>query len=194
MRDLRICKPMTMSMFFDSLWAILRIVVIGIPSYLVMIVALRLAGKRALAKMNAYGLVVTIALGSMLASTFLTKDIALIDGVVAIATLLTLQWIVAFAVVRWPFLQNVTTSEPELMLYDGKPLRDVMERGRVHIGQLESAVRSAGHMSFADIQAVVLEPDGSFSVIPRQDPGDASAMEGVSNYDVEKKALKNRES
>ena len=174
-------------MFYDSVKALLRVLAVGIPMYLLTLTALRLAGKRALAKMNAYGLVVTIALGSALGSAFLTKSVALSDAVLAVVVLLALQWLVAIAVIRFPWAQKWTLSDPQLLLYDGEPLKDAMRKERVHLGQLQSAVRSEGHMSFKAIQAIVLEPDGSFSVIPKQDPGDASAMESVGNYDVEKK-------
>lgn len=181
------------SFFWDSLKAVARIIAVGVPMYALTLAALRFTGKRALAKMNAYGLVVTIALGSVLASTLLTKSATLSDGVIAVALLLALQWVVAIAVIRWPWAQKVTLSHAQMLLWDGKPLDSAMRSERVHIGELESAVRSAGHMSFSDVQAVVLEPDGSFSVMGRQDPGDASAMKSVGNFDVKTKKPKKQD-
>lgn len=180
-------------MFFEGLKPLLRIIAVGIPMYALTLAALRFTGKRALAKMNAYGLVVTIALGSVLASALLTKSATLADGVLAVALLLALQWAVAIAVIRWPWAQRVTLSHAQMLLWDGEPIDSAMRSERVHIGELESAVRSAGHMSFSDVQAVVLEPDGSFSVIPKQQAGNASAMKSVGNFDIKTKRPKKRD-
>lgn len=63
-------------MFFDSWSGPLRVVFLGLCAYLTLVVALRPSGKRALAKMNAFDLVVTVALGSTLATVLLTSDVA----------------------------------------------------------------------------------------------------------------------
>ena len=82
---------MDISSFFFSGWlSLARILLVGAPAYLLLLALLHLAGKHSLAKTNAYGLVVTVALGSALASAVLTKQVTLADGVVAIALLLGL--------------------------------------------------------------------------------------------------------
>jgi len=99
-------------MFFDGWSDILRILVIGPLTYGGLVAVLRFSGKRTLAKMNAFDLVVTVALGSTLATALLSKDISLAEGIFACALLCFLQFIVAFSAVRWPHFRDVIKSEP----------------------------------------------------------------------------------
>lgn len=76
-------------MWFDSWSAVLRIVLVGAASYVALVVLLRLGGKRILAKLNAFDLVVTVALGSMLASAVLSKDIHYVDALTGMALVIS---------------------------------------------------------------------------------------------------------
>jgi uncharacterized membrane protein YcaP (DUF421 family) len=169
-------------MFWDSGIALLKIAAVGIPMYFIMVAALRVTGKRALAKMNAYDLVITVSLGSVLASTFLQKDTRLSDGVVALAIMLGLQRLVSYVIERWPWMQQLVLEEPRLLLYDGHMMKNALKKERITEAELLSAIRSHGHMSIRDVQAVVLEPDGTFSAIPKQREVDASAMRTVAGF------------
>lgn len=79
-------------MFFDDLHGLLRVAIVSLLAYAAMVLVLRIAGKRSLAKLNAFDLVVTVALGSTLATVLLSKDVALGEGVLAFAALASLQW------------------------------------------------------------------------------------------------------
>lgn len=82
-----------MKMFFSDWSTISRIAVVGTLAYLLLIVVLRIFGKRTLSKMNAFDFVVTIALGSILATILTSKDLTLIDGILALVILVLLQYI-----------------------------------------------------------------------------------------------------
>lgn len=84
-------------MFFQSWWEILRTILVGGLAYLALIVSLRISGKRTLTKLNAFDLVVTVALGSTLSSILLDESISLAEGVVALAVLIFLQFAVSCA-------------------------------------------------------------------------------------------------
>lgn len=86
-------------MFFDS-WAELgRIVVMGVLAYIGLVFLLRVSGKRTLSKMNV-DLVITIALGSTFATVLLSKSVALAEGVLAFAVLISLQFVATWLSVR----------------------------------------------------------------------------------------------
>lgn len=67
----------------------------GVLAYVALVVLLRVSGKRTLSKMNAFDLVVTVALGSTLATVLMAKDVALAEGVFAFALLIGLQLFVS---------------------------------------------------------------------------------------------------
>lgn len=153
-------------MFFESWTRIGATVVTGALAYAVLILVLRISGKRTLAKMNAFDLIVTVALGSTLSTILLSRDVPLADGVVALALLVLLQFGVAWTSVRSPTFENAVKSSPSLLLYRGEIRRDEMRRQRVSEEELRAAARSRGIPRLTDVGAVVLETDGTFSVIP----------------------------
>jgi uncharacterized membrane protein YcaP (DUF421 family) len=152
---------------FFSDWADLgRIVAVGTLAYAALIVFLRLSGKRTLTKLNAFDLVVTVALGSTLSSVLLDKSITLAEGALAFGLLVLLQYILTWSSVRWRPFEKAVKSEPTLLLHRGEFLSEAMRRQRITESEVLSAVRSSGKGDVRGIRAVVLENDGSLSVIP----------------------------
>lgn len=142
---------------------------------------LRISGKRTLSKMNAFDFLVTVALGSTLASILLTRDVTLVQGGVAFVVLIGLQYVVTWSSVRIGWIRKAVTGEPSVLLLRGELLADAMRRTRVTEGEVRAAVRAAGLESFEDAGAVVLETDASFSVIPRQGEHDRDQMPSLSD-------------
>ncbi len=166
-------------MWFDSWSDVLRVLLVGPASYAALVVLLRTSGKRTLAKLNAFDLVVTVALGSTLATIFLSSDVAWVEGIIALAVLALLQFAVATFTAHVPAARSVVTSGPTLVLRDGHLLDEVLRRQRLTAAEVCQAVRGTGHGDLAAIAAVVLESDGSLSVVPAERTGNGSALEGV---------------
>ncbi|MDN5568742.1 MAG: DUF421 domain-containing protein [Paracoccus sp. (in: a-proteobacteria)] len=158
---------MTDPIFFDSWSGLMRVLVVGAMAYLGLIVMLRLSGKRTLTKMNAFDLVVTVALGSTLATVLLSKDVPLAEGTLAMALLIGLQFVITFVSVRSQRFRDLIKSEPSLLVHRGTYLDAVMRRQRMTPEDIEAALRQAGLEQVTDAQAVVLETDGSLSVIAK---------------------------
>jgi uncharacterized membrane protein YcaP (DUF421 family) len=90
-----------MEQFLFSGWqSLFRVLVVGVLAYITLVLFLRLSGKRTLSKMNAFDFVVTVALGSTLATVLLTEDVALADGVISFALLVGLQFVFTWSSVR----------------------------------------------------------------------------------------------
>jgi uncharacterized membrane protein YcaP (DUF421 family) len=170
--------------WFDSWSDLVRVAVIGASAYLTVVVVLRLSGKRTLAKLNAFDLVVTVALGSTLATILLNSDVSWTEGAVALAVLALLQSLVAWGTVRWPGGRKVVTARPTLLLRDGRPLPGALRAERVTMDEIRQAVRATGSGDVASIAAVVLESDGSLSVISAGKLGNGSSLEGVRGHDT----------
>ncbi len=166
-------------MWFDSWSDVLRVLLVGPASYVAVVVLLRASGKRTLAKLNAFDLVVTVALGSTLATIFLSTDVSWVEGVTALAVLAVLQFAVATFTTHLPAGRAVVTSRPTLVLRDGRLLDEALRRQRLSPDEVRSAVRGAGHGDLAEVAAVVLESDGSLSVVTRSQVGNGSALEGL---------------
>jgi uncharacterized membrane protein YcaP (DUF421 family) len=172
-------------MFFNSWMGVLRIIVVGASAYTALVLILRISGKRTLSKMNAFDLVVTVALGSTLASCLLSKDVALVEGVAALGLLIGLQYVVAWTSVRVGAIRRLVKSEPTLLVRDGEFLHGAMRRERVTEHEIFAAIRSQGFGRLGDAGAVVLETDGSFSVIANAPEGRSGALADVRERRIE---------
>jgi uncharacterized membrane protein YcaP (DUF421 family) len=166
-------------MFFDSWNDLVRVLVMAGLAYLILIAAVRTSGKRTLSKMNAFDLVVTVALGSTLATILLNRQVALWEGAVALGSLVALQFVTAWASVRSRSVRRLMKSEPTLLLHEGRMLHGAMQHQRVTPDEVRQAIRAQGAGALELAHAVVLETDGSFSVISRSQYGSGSALDNV---------------
>ena len=167
------------AIFFNG-WSVLgRTLLIGVLAYVSLVFMLRVSGKRTLAKMNAFDLVVTVAIGSTLATIVLSKSVALAEGLLALALLIGMQFAISWSSTRMPWLRRVVTGEPRLLLRDGTMLDEALRDARVTREEVRAAVRSSGIGALGDVAAVVLETDGSFSVIAGQPGAALSSLDGV---------------
>lgn len=166
-------------MFFSGWEVIIRTVVVGVMAYVLLVAMLRTSGKRTLSKMNAFDLVVTVALGSTLATVLLSKDVALAEGATGLLVLIGLQFLVATGAVHSTWLQKIVKSTPRALFVDGKVIDDAAEQERVTRDEIFAAIRAHGLGDLAMVASVVLETDGSFSVIAQAQKGDCSALATV---------------
>lgn len=168
--------------FFLNWDGLIRILVVGTLAYVALVVVLRTTGKRTLSKMNAFDFVVTVALGSTLATIILSRDVALAEGIVALALLTGLQYVVTWLSVRSDTINRLVKSEPALLFYRGDYMRKQMRESRVVEHEVIAAMRQQGNASMEDVEAVILETDGTMSVVSRtnKEPTVLSTVSGMS--------------
>lgn len=152
-------------MFFDGWSGILRMLAVGVPAYAALVLLLRIGGKRTLAKLNAFDLVVTVSFGSILATALLDATLPLADVVVAFALLVVLQYIVTWSSLRSRTVDQIVKNDATVLYEEGAYLEDVMRRERVTHSEVMSATRSQGLDGLEQVDRVVLEADGSLSVV-----------------------------
>jgi len=166
-------------MFFDDAHGLLRVLVVGTLAYLWLIAVLRVTGKRTLAQLNAFDFIVTVALGSTLATVLLSSTVALAEGALALLLLAVLQLVAAWLSSRSRGVAQAVTAGPTLLLRDGEVLHRALADQRITLDSLEAAVRSSGVGGLELVAAVVLETNGKISVIGREQAGSGSALGGL---------------
>lgn len=158
-----------MGLFFNSWNDIGRILILGVMGYIALVFLLRISGNRTLSKLNAFDFIVTIALGSTFGSLLLNRNVSLTEGVTALAVLIGLQYMVAWLTVKSETVRKIVKSEPSLVYYDGEYIKDSMKRSRVVESEIEQSVRNQGYANLEHVGAVILETDGSFSIISQSE-------------------------
>ena len=174
-----------MSDLFFSGWAeLVRTLVVGTLAYFAVVLLLRGAGKRALTKMRAYDFVVTVALGSSLATALLSSQVKLDKAILGVALLLGLQRLFAWLSTRWRWFHDLVNNEPTLVFHQGRMLTGAIEDLNLTPDEIMAAARSQGQGNLEEIEAIVVETDGSFSVISRLVPGPASSLSNMQDVNT----------
>lgn len=171
-------------MLFDSWEGLARTALVGVSAYVALLLLLRVSGKRTLSKMNAFDFVVTIALGSTLATILLSPDTPLAEGVFALGLLIFLQFAITWLSVRSTTVSRLVKAEPRLLFHDGDFLRSAMKAERVNEEEILQAVRTAGTGGLANVQAIILETDGSLSTIEKSPANPSGLLRNVTGYPV----------
>lgn len=167
-------------MLTDSLDTLSRTALNGLFAYVGLIVVLRISGKRTLASLNAFDFVVTVALGSTLATILLSTDVSVAQGLVAFVILIGLQYVVAWCSVRSQVVREGVRSSPVALVVHGQYRHDAMDAVRVTESEVAQALRRTGRGTLADVAAVVMETDGGLSIVSGGD--DLSALDDVDGW------------
>ncbi|MEB2782612.1 DUF421 domain-containing protein [Algoriphagus sp. C2-6-M1] len=155
------------NIWFDNWESILRIILVTPLAYFTMVLILRVSGKRTLSKMNAFDFVVTIALGSTLASVALTQNIPYTNGITAILVFIGLQFLFTWLSVRVKAVKTLITSRPSLIFYKGEFLKQAMKKERITVEEIYSTARQKGISTLDGIDMIIFETTGDISMIEK---------------------------
>lgn len=139
--------------------------------YVVVLVLLRVAGKRELGQMSPVDLVVILVIANAVQNAMTGGDNSLIGGVIAAATLVAMNTVFARVAHRVPYLGHLFESEPTPLVKNGKLIKRNLDRENIEMEELMMAAREHGIEDLAKVESAYLERDGSISVIPKDAPG-----------------------
>ena len=137
--------------------------------YLFLVAVLRLSGKRQVGQMSVLELVVILVISDAVQNSMVGDNTTLWGGLVAVATLLTLDLAIKTLARRSKPLRTAIEGEPRLLVRDGKLLEHAIDEEGLEVDEVRAAIRSHGIARVEDVRFAVLETDGSISVIPRDD-------------------------
>lgn len=155
---------------------IARIALIGVSGYVALLVLVRASGTRTLGQLTPFDAIITVTLGSAFGRVLTAENVGLVEVLATFLVLVMLQWTAAVLQQRVPSVGKLLRPPPLLLLHRGDPLPAAMRRQRVTETDLFTAARESGLGSLAEAEAIILEPDGSFSVITSSQVGDGSAL------------------
>ena len=137
--------------------------------YLVLIIIIRLLGKREVGEISVFDLVV-ILLVADIATLAITEEWHLvIPAIISLFSLLILQKIFAFVSLYFPKVRKVIDYTPSIIMYDGKLNLEEMRRQKYTVDDLISQVRENGVMDLSEIKMAILESSGQLSIFKKVD-------------------------
>jgi uncharacterized membrane protein YcaP (DUF421 family) len=164
---------------YGGVQPLVRILVVGSLSYLCLLVAIRLAGQRPLGRMQSFDLIIAVAIGSMFGRLLTAQEVQFSEAAMAILLLVGIHYVVSALSYRFTGVAAWIETEPVLLYYQGRYLQREMRRHRITEAEIRAAARRGGHASLGEVEAIVLESDGSFSVLRRESDGEDSTMLGL---------------
>ncbi|MGH3372946.1 MAG: DUF421 domain-containing protein [Nocardioidaceae bacterium] len=146
--------------------------------FVVLGLVIRITGKRQIAQLSAFDLILIVTMGDLIGQTVLQEDYSLTAGLLAVLTFGVLSMVVGAAMYWLPRSRPVLRGQPTVFLRDGKPDQEVMRYELIHRDDLDEAAREAGIRDLADIDLAIMETDGTFSFFKRDDRDDESSERG----------------
>ena len=154
--------------FEASETSLVAIALSAIGIFILVILYTRIAGKRSFSKMSSFDFAMTIASGSILASTIVLKNVSLVQGAIALLVVYILQLVTAY-LRRYPAFQKITDNDPILLMKDGEIYYDNLKKARVTESDLRGKLREANVIQLSEVRAVVFETTGDVSVLHSAD-------------------------
>jgi len=136
--------------------------------YMFLLVLLRLTGKRQVGQLAPFDLVLLLVLSNAVQNSMNAGDNSLVGGLISAATLVGLNYGIGYATFRNKRLEALIEGQPEIIIHNGRVYEDAMKRAQLTHHELNAALRRAGCACPEDVQAALLENNGSISVVPRQ--------------------------
>jgi uncharacterized membrane protein YcaP (DUF421 family) len=133
--------------------------------YVFLIVALRLAGKRELAQLNPFDLVVLLTLSNTVQNAIIGEDNSVTGGMIGAATLLVLDYALVRALYNHPKLFQLVEGKPDVLFEDGKVKRNRLKKELITAEELSAAAHRQGFASLHDVDKVILETGGTLTFI-----------------------------
>lgn len=155
-------------LLFTSWQSLERIFLIGILSYIGLIIMLKISGNRTLSQMNSFDFIITIAMGSTFSSGILDKNVSLVDTLCALGLLIFMQYLITKFSVRSQKIDKLVKAKPVMMFYQGELIQEAMNHERVSKDEILACMRENGLSTLSQVEAIVLETNGKLSAIPRR--------------------------
>lgn len=147
---------MAYSWIVTSFQSVLMVILSTLGIYVVLILFTRLSGVRTFSKMSSFDFAITVAIGSLIASTILTKSPPLFQAVVAMASLFAIQMVIAgFRDIS--IIRSLVDNKPILLMRNNEMLEENMRKARVTREDILGKLREANVTQFSQIKAVVME-------------------------------------
>lgn len=135
--------------------------------YVVLLVLLRLTGKRSVGQFTPFDMILLILLGSAVQNALLGEDTSLLGGIILAATLIALNWSVGFVSARSRTVDILIEGEAVLLARDGRIFHKVLEREQISPNDFEEALRGHGLIDVQNVRCAFLETNGAISIIKR---------------------------
>lgn len=146
-----------------------ELVLRGFAVYVVVLVLVRISGKRTVGQFTPFDLIVVVLLGESVGHSMIGEDHSLLGGLMVAATLLGLNWLMGFLSARSPKFDRVAEGRPVLLARDGEVFTDVLRRHSLSEKEFDMAMRDHGVVDHGHVALAMLETSGVITIVEKKD-------------------------
>lgn len=135
--------------------------------YVILIISMRLMGKRQIGELEVSDFVTTLLISEIASAPITDSSIPIINAAIPLLILVVLEVVSSFLLVRFPSLKSVVSARPTIVINKGKPDRRAMLKVRLSVDELVSELRQQGITDISEVQYAILEQNGKITVIEK---------------------------
>ncbi|MCI2778548.1 DUF421 domain-containing protein [Clostridium perfringens] len=135
--------------------------------YFIVIISIRLMGKRQIGELQPYELVITLMLSDLASLPMQDTRLPLLLGIVPIITLLFVKILISEIQQHSRLFEKILDGTPSIIISDGEINLEMMKKQRLTMNDILEELRSAGYLDISDIQYAIIETNGTISIIPK---------------------------
>jgi len=135
--------------------------------YGLVVLVMRLMGKRQIGQLQPFELVVAIMMADLASVPMQNRDLPLSNGIIPILTLLVAQVGLSFLTVRSQWARRILCGTPSVLIENGRLRQSELTRSRLNLNDLLEQLRSKNYANLEDVEFAILETNGDLSVIPK---------------------------
>jgi uncharacterized membrane protein YcaP (DUF421 family) len=147
--------------------------------YFFLVIGLRLAGKRELAQLNPFDLVVLLTLSNTVQNAIIGNDNSVAGGLIGATTLLAVNYVVVRFLFKHPKLDRLVEGDSDVLIEGGEIKHDRLKKELITLTELESAAHKQGFGSLDEVDRAALEPGGTFSFTGKKPSPEAERHNAV---------------
>ncbi len=134
--------------------------------YAFLLALLRVTGKRQIGQLAPFDLVLLLVLSNAVQNSMNAGDNSLVGGLISATTLIALNYLAGLATYRSKRLEAIVEGRPQVIVHDGVVFEEVMAKAKLTRHELNAALRESGCNTLEDVLSVILENNGSITVVP----------------------------
>lgn len=135
--------------------------------YFIVIISIRLMGKRQIGELQPYELVITLMLSDLASLPMQDTRLPLLLGIVPIITLLFVKILISEIQQHSRLFEKILDGTPSIIISDGEINLEMIKKQRLTMNDILEELRSAGYLDISDIQYAIIETNGTISIIPK---------------------------
>ena len=136
--------------------------------YVVILVMVRISGKRSVGQYTPFDLILVVLLGTAVQNSLIGEDVSLLGGLLLAATLIALNWLVGLATSRSRRMDRLVDGVPVVLARNGRVYQEALRRENIATSDFDEAMRQADCAKHEDVRLALLETDGKISIMTRQ--------------------------